>query len=173
MVSKKVLGIVSEMLCIAKQQPGINNSTIPFGGRHVILAGDFHQLPPVIGQGPLKGALYAPSSLSHHPKAIIGHSLYHQFTTVVILRAQFRNKDQEWRGVLTRSRNGKCTPEDLTMIRLLIPKDCQERVFCVPPWSEAVLVTPRRAVRDKWNEQASRAHCLRSGVKLVISQAAD
>lgn len=37
------------------------------------------------------------------------------------------------------------------------------------PWHNAVLITPRNAVPNKWNELACRRHCLRTGQKLIQS----
>ncbi|KAG9080105.1 hypothetical protein FRC06_007079 [Ceratobasidium sp. 370] len=98
MVSKQMLGKLHEMLCIAKQEPGVNNNSLPLGGINVIFAGDFHQFPPVTGQGPGRGALYAPGSSKSSVTADTGEQLYSQFNTVVILRQQFRNEDPQWRG---------------------------------------------------------------------------
>ena len=73
-----------------------NNRDLPFGGINVIFARDFAQLPPVFGG---EGAsLYsdsvgmkAHSSLkAWEQEAAIGKALWHQITTVVILRKNMR-----------------------------------------------------------------------------------
>jgi hypothetical protein len=174
MVSKRTLAIVSEMISIGKQKPGENNSTVPFGGVNVIIAGDFHQFPPVVGSGPGRGALYAPSIASHDIKPALGRQIYEQFTTVVLLKTQFRNKDGEWRGVLTRARGGKCTPDDVKTIRSLVLDPAKDKsLFTSGEWSNAVLVTPRHSVRNQWNELASRHHCRQTGHQLINSPAYD
>lgn len=89
MVSKKTLADISEMISIGKQRKNENHTTIPFGGVNVILAGDFHQFPPVVGTGKGRRALYAPSCSSHGIKAGLGCDIYLLFTEVVILKQQF------------------------------------------------------------------------------------
>ncbi|KAG9098618.1 hypothetical protein FS749_003398 [Ceratobasidium sp. UAMH 11750] len=101
MLSKKQLAEISEMISIGKQQEGENNSTKLSGGINVIIAGDFHQFPPVVGVGPSKGALYSPTESSHSVKAMNGEALYKAFKTVVLLKQPFRVQDEEWSRVLT------------------------------------------------------------------------
>ncbi|KAG8742906.1 hypothetical protein FRC10_000765 [Ceratobasidium sp. 414] len=173
MVSKQILGKLHEMLCIATQEPGVNNNSLPFGGINIIFAGDFHQFPPVMGQGPGRGALYAPGSSKSNTTADTGEQLYSQFNTVVILRQQFRNEDPLWRSILTRLRRGECTRADIAAIRSLILTEKDRELLSSAPWTDAVLVTPRCVVRNQWNEEASRSQCRRTGDRLVISHATD
>ncbi|CEL58884.1 hypothetical protein RSOLAG1IB_12210 [Rhizoctonia solani AG-1 IB] len=173
MVSKKVLAEISQMISIGKQKEGENNSTLAFGGINVIIAGDFHQFPPVIGGGG-NGALYTPVGPKATSKMVIGRTIYEQFRTVVLLKKQYRAEDDEWRGVLTRARHGKCTPKDVAIVRDLILDPTRDKdLLNREGWADAVLVTPRHSVRHRWNELASYHHCRSTGQQLFLSHAYD
>lgn len=116
MILKRTLAEISEMIGIGTQQSGENNSTVAFGGINIIIAGNFHQFPPVVGAGKGRGALYSPAVASHGIKAVMGREIYEQFTTVVILKEQFRIQDKAWQVILHRARYGKCTAVDLKAI---------------------------------------------------------
>lgn len=66
-------------------QPGVE-----FGGINIICASDFAQLPPVASRYPLyTGKVFSTlhyTNAFHTQNAAIGKALWHQFTTVVILR---------------------------------------------------------------------------------------
>lgn len=72
----------------------------PFGGKNIIFAGDFAQLPPVNGRecallysGTI--SVYAHSSLSiFNQESAIGKALWHQITTVVTLRENMHQSIQ-------------------------------------------------------------------------------
>ena len=70
MLGQYMIAWVDRRLCQAT-----GHQDKPFGGLSIILVGDLGQLPPV-GDWPL----YAPEGTGTH-----GHTLYHLFTTVVIL----------------------------------------------------------------------------------------
>jgi len=66
----------------------MNNLDSPFGGMNMMFAGDFAQLPPVIGRE--HAALYSGTvgknaTSLRDQEAAIGKALWHQVTTVVIL----------------------------------------------------------------------------------------
>ena len=73
---------------------------LPFGGKHVIFSGDFSQLPPVLGGE--SHTLYScyvghgsTSGLNHYDQeSAIGKALWHQITTIVILRKDMRQTGQ-------------------------------------------------------------------------------
>ncbi len=133
-----------------------------FGGVNVILFGDLHQFPPIIKHG----ALYYPDAPAIGVSP--GRRLFESFTTVVTLTQQMRVKDVPWTELLGRLRVGGCTKDDINMVQSLVLTDgnCDRPNFKVKPWSDAVLVTSRNSVRDKWNTAALRQHC-RSAKKLL------
>src|SRR5436305_14792091 len=92
----------------------------PFGGMNMIFAGDFAQLPPVGGSSLYSktvGTTVDAALTPHSQESSIGKVLWHQITTVVILRENMRQKtqtvdDASLRTALVNMRYGKCTPED-------------------------------------------------------------
>jgi hypothetical protein len=103
----------------------LNVADKPFGGMNMLFAGDFAQLPPAIGQE--HAALYSRtvginSTSVRQQEAAVGKALWHQVTTVVILRQNMRQrqqtkKDAQLRQALTNMRYKSCTPEDITFLR--------------------------------------------------------
>ena len=75
----------------------MNNVEEPFRGMNMIFAGDFAQLPPAIGQ---EHALLYSRTVGSNPRSLkdqeaaIGKALWHQITTVVVLRENMRQKTQ-------------------------------------------------------------------------------
>jgi len=103
----------------------LNNPDTPFGGMNMIFAGDFAQLPPAIGGE--HALLYSrtvrqnPTSL-YDQQAVIGKALWHQVTSVVILRQNMRQraksvKDAQFREVLSNMRYKVCTTTDIAFLR--------------------------------------------------------
>lgn len=114
---------------ISKQLAKATNETAkPFGGKNIIFAGDFAQLKPV-SQSSLYshsvGTFTKSGMTEGGQEAAIGKSLWHQITTVVILRENMRQKtqsarDAQFRTALENMRYKMCTPEDLQFLRTLI-----------------------------------------------------
>lgn len=82
----------------------------PFGGLSVILFGDFAQLPPVCDR-----PLYAPPSQSSI--SLYGYTIYHTFSTTVILDQILRQAGTDpdtcaFRELLHRLRDGYVSRED-------------------------------------------------------------
>jgi len=102
-----------------------NETELPWGGQNMIFAGDFAQLPPAIGHenASLYSRTVGSNSNSHlDQQAAIGKALWHQVTTVVILRENMRQKSQtkedaQLRQTLTNMQYKACTPEDLVSLR--------------------------------------------------------
>ena len=115
---------------ISKQLANIfNKPTEPFGGINIIMSGDFAQLPPIAGSN----ALYSNTiqSVVHHTSSVydqesaIGKAIWHQFTTVVILRSNMRQKNQtdndmKFRTLLENLRYKSCTEKDIQLLRTRI-----------------------------------------------------
>jgi hypothetical protein len=97
----------------------------PFGGLNMIFSGDFAQLPPVNGYTLYSGSVgtQLTSGLnSMGQESAIGKALWHQVTTVVILRENMRQKnesasDAKLRTALENMRYGACTPEDIKFLK--------------------------------------------------------
>ncbi|KAF5385898.1 hypothetical protein D9615_002210 [Tricholomella constricta] len=103
----------------------LGDADTPFGGMNMIFAGDFAQLPPAMGGEAI--SLYSRTvgeggvSLRNQESAI-GKALWHQVTTVVILRQNMRQsiqsaEDTKLRKALENMRYKSCTPEDLIFLR--------------------------------------------------------
>jgi hypothetical protein len=147
----------------------------PFGGINFIFAGDFAQLPPVRGSALYSGGIgtqmHSGQSLEHQESAI-GMALWHQVTTVVILRQNMRQarqtkEDAKLRTALENMRYKSCTPEDIAFIRTRIagkgpgdPKLAQKR------FRNVSIITARNAQRDKINELGSQRFAAENGQTL-------
>lgn len=112
-------------LISARLSKVLNNLDTPFGGLNMIFAGDFAQLPPVIGHE--HAALYSRTVGNNavslrEQEAAIGKALWHQVITVVILRQNMRQRTQtpediKFRQALANMRYKACTPADLIFLR--------------------------------------------------------
>ena len=153
----------SNMYNISSQMSlALQISSEPFGGKNMIFAGDFAQLPPP-GRSP---SLYSQTigtvlhtTHSHNvQKWTIGKSLWHQVTVVVILRQNMRQKlqttgDAKFRKVLENMRYKSCTDADIRLIRSCVAGRAAEK----PKLSEekfrhVSIITALNAHRDKINE---------------------
>ncbi|KAF5366432.1 hypothetical protein D9758_009766 [Tetrapyrgos nigripes] len=123
MLSCKDMYKISAKLALALSMPHL-----PFGGMNMIFAGDFGQLPPAIGGESV--ALYS-HSIGQSPKSrsdqenAIGQHLWHQVTTVVMLRKNMRQtetseNDDNYRKALENMRYRSCTSKDIAFLRTLI-----------------------------------------------------
>ena len=91
MLSAHDLYKISAQLCKV-----LNKPEVPFGGINMIFAGDFGQLPPPMGAENV--SLYSRrigrfATSLHSQEEAIGRSLWHQVTTVVILRKNMRQQN--------------------------------------------------------------------------------
>jgi len=94
---------------------------------------------------------------------------------VVILKKQIRVKDEEWIKVLNKLRVGQCDNNDLQVMRnidMSNPK-CEVPDFESQPWSDAIMVTPRHVVREKWNHKSVKKHCIKTGNRRYIVPSED
>ena len=111
----------------AQLAKALNAFDLPFGGINIIFAGDFAQLPPVGGLSLFSGNIGTQVHSGLKPggqEATVGKALWHQITTVVILRENMRQKKQSLKDALLRKalinmRYAKCTPEDISFLRTL------------------------------------------------------
>ena len=161
------------MYVISKQlATALSLTDIPFGGMNMIFAGDFAQLPPV------KATPLYDYSVGTSPKAgmtlrdqecTIGKAVWHQITTVVILRQNMRQrvqseKDAKFRTALENMRYKSCTDEDVEFLRTLIAKTgvniAQKKFAHVP------IITSFNSYRDKINDEGTRLFAARHGTEL-------
>lgn len=95
-----------------------------FGGKSIIFCGDFAQLPPPgVGQVPLySSGVYSKQKTSHiQSQAAQGRALWAQFTTVVILRKNMRQRgssagDNRFRTALENMCYRSCTKDDIELL---------------------------------------------------------
>ena len=170
MISKSFLAVLSRHISIGKEK---GDSSDSLGGINVIFCSDFHQFPPVTCV--VSEALYHPAKATDSVDSQIGHAIYEEFNTVVILRDQLRVTDGVWHDFLTHLRYGHVQEHHLSMLRAQIVKNpaCKPTDFSSKPWNDAPLVTPRHAVRTQWNEAAIRKHCQETEGRLFICPAED
>lgn len=133
-----------------------------FGGIDFIFAGDFAQLPPAMSAPPLYagnvGTQLTSSQTIKGQEAAIGKALWHQVTTVVILRQNMRQKNQseedtKLRMALENMRYRACTPQDIVFLRSRIagkgpndPKLAQRR------FRNVSIITAYNAQKDMINQ---------------------
>jgi hypothetical protein len=164
MLTKSNLTNMSEVGQVVRSEvSGVGgNSTLPFGGMHIVLLGDFHQFPPVAAPSQ---ALYCDRPSTHKERSALGRQLFLQFNTVVILREQKRSHDEGWNDILNRLRVGECTEEDIDELRKLVLTDprCEVPDFTSEGWRDVILVTPRHAVRKEWNRVSLLKHSMENG----------
>ena len=68
---------------------------------------------------------------------------------VICLEKQMRIQDPVWEDILTRTRTGDCTTEDLAEIDHLVlgNAECILLDFLSPPWNDFILVMSRNVVQ--------------------------
>ncbi|EIW54749.1 uncharacterized protein TRAVEDRAFT_130473 [Trametes versicolor FP-101664 SS1] len=136
------------------------DSSDTFGGKSVVLAGDFAQLAPA-GVSPslysnAVGAWSSSASITSQ-RCAIGKALWHEFTCVVILRQNMRQQgmsadDIRFRVVLENSRYNSCTPADITVLRTRMWSATVENGGRLPErFRKVSVITARNAHRDAIN----------------------
>ena len=174
MVGRDLLAKLSRILATAKAHAGTGATSEPFGGVNVIIFGDLHQFPPVAGRK--SAPLFWPINQAKDTEdEMTGREIYERFQTVVKLCRQVRVTDPEWQELLQHARMGNCQIKHLKLLHALTltNPNCPDVDMSKAPWNEAVLVTPRHAVRNQWNEVAVLEHCSKTGSQLFISPAED
>ncbi|TFK78127.1 hypothetical protein K466DRAFT_457325, partial [Polyporus arcularius HHB13444] len=179
MLSKSFLAVLLRNIAVGLEGREDNGLT----SLNIILCGDLHQFPPV-AVSPTE-ALFKPINLEHDPPdRMLGRKLYEEFNTVVILKEQMRVTDPVWRDFLDHLRYGTVQKHHINMLRTLVlgPSEAADTTLVQGAdtaerdgrrWADAALVTPRHAVRQKWNSAALRQWCARKGCRLFICPAED
>ena len=144
--------------------------SIPFGGLSVILLGDMHQFPPIANTNK---ELYNHAPLEH--TSYLSRTLFEQFEMVIRLEKQMRIQDPVWEDILTRTRTGDCTAEDLAEIDRLVLEnaECILPDFLSPPRNDFILVTLCNAMQMLWNELMLKTHCAHSSYTRYVIRATD
>lgn len=94
---------------------------------------------------------------------------------MIKLDEQMRIRDPTWQNILTRSRTGDCTSDDVEEILKLVLSHpmCSVPDYTVPPWNDAVLITPRNGTRILWNEDMISCLCRKTGEVRYVFYAHD
>jgi hypothetical protein len=134
----------------------------PFGGINFIFAGDFAQLPPAMNAPPLYsgnvGTQVESSQTVKNQEAAIGKALWHQVTTVVILRQNMRQDkqslaDNKLRTALENIRYRSCSPEDITFLHSRIAgKGPRDPKLAQKAFRNVSIITAFNAQKDRINQ---------------------
>ncbi|KAF8574351.1 hypothetical protein K439DRAFT_1312009, partial [Ramaria rubella] len=170
MLSCKNLYEISKRLSIT-----LGDVNQPFGGMNMILCGDFAQLPPVRAK-----ALYSPDvghlntrATTKEQENTMGKAIWHQFTTVVILRENMRQwsqtrEDIKFRAALENMRYKDCTSDDINLLHSLCSKSSPDkRKLEQARFRHVSIITSRNRYRDKINEIGTQKFAEKTNQKLV------
>jgi hypothetical protein len=146
--------ISSQLSCV------LNVYDKPFGGMNMVFAGDFAQLPPAIGGENV--SLYgrfigARASDKKSQEESIGKALWHQVTTVVILRQNMRQQkqsedDNKFRTALENMRYKSCTLEDIIFLRSRISSKLPNRPSVTDKnFRDVSIITAKNIHKDEIN----------------------
>jgi len=119
MMRKSQLAQLDSLLRLAKRVAGV-----PFGGVHVVLVGDFLQLPPVGGESVYKDP--TTTKFQPTPNELAGYHLWLAFTSVIILEESVRFRaDPDWGRGCQLARRGVWLPEFVEIINSRISGNAQ------------------------------------------------
>jgi len=172
MLGCKGLNEISNNLCRLKA------CVEPFGGLYVLFSGDLHQLP-CIGDKSLyidyRKEIKDCINLSSVQKAYMaGAKLWEDVTsTTVLLTEHYRAPNGIVHQVLDRIRRGRATPGDIELIHARTFGHPNGPNPMDPKWKSALLITPRNAVRQAWNNQAGIRYGMETGGQIFISPSKD
>jgi Helitron helicase-like domain at N-terminus/PIF1-like helicase len=147
-----------------------------FGGLNMVFSGDFAQLPPAVGGEGV--SLYSQSigtiaSSMKSQEEAIGKALWHQVTTVVILRQNMRQKkqsalDNQLRTALENMRYKACTPEDIRFLRTRISSNLPNRPsVCDDIFRNVSIITAKNLHKDEINRLGAIRFAQETGQKLT------
>jgi len=139
----------------------LNESGLLYGGINIIFADDFVQLPPVFGY-PLYSGSVGTQLMSRMAvqgqQAAIGKALWHQVTTVVILRENMRQKTQTSEDAklctaLENMRYAACTTKDIIFVKTWIAgKRPGQPKLSEKEFRNVSIITALNAQKDRINE---------------------
>ena len=162
---------ISAQLCKVMNKP-----TIPFGGLNILFAGDFAQLPPPIGGENV--ALYSRivgvyGTKNKWQEEALGRALWHQVTSVVILRQNMRQRqqskdDNKLRTALKNMRHKDCTLEDIQFLRTRITSQLPGKPSITAPEFRFVsIIIAKNAQKDEINRLGCLKFAQETGQELV------
>ena len=148
----------------------------PFGGTHIVFAGDFRQLPPV-ADTPLYAA---PAKLPKALERVQGRYAWSQVEHVVLLTKQNRqsSSDEATRAFLerlTRLSTGSCTRADYEWFRTrtIGENDEATRLASTPRFQRAPMVVSRNLVRMIISNEYLLSFARQTRLRLLVSVARD
>ena len=162
MISKNILAKVDSVL------QWLTGKSVPYGGVHVILAGDFLQLPPV----KCKYSLFTDLSKMRNPSIDEQQGFYlwtkHMKNTIVLTQNYRHKDDPEWAAYCNEARLGNWSDEFIALINTrhianleCIPLNFQESKY-------TPIVTPLNSRRYKINLQYVRSIIHKSNFSMKI-----
>jgi len=149
-----------------------NNMDVPFGGINMIFAGDFAQLMPVQGQALYNGNVgtSVDASMSEcGQQSAIGKALWHQVTTVVILRKNMRQnmqsvEDAKLRTALENMRYAACTADDIKFLRSRVAgRRADQPKLADKCFRNVSIITALNSQKDRINELGSACFATDTG----------
>jgi hypothetical protein len=166
-----------ELYAISSQLSKVTNEhNKPFGGKNIILAGDFAQLPPTTGS-PLYTNIVSKIQKSTMSKrdqeSAIGKILWHQITTVVILTQNMRqtnvsDNDMKFRTALSNMRYSACTVDDIDFLKtLIINKNQHKNKLSEPEFRNVSIITSLNTQKDQLNDLGSARFAMDTGQTLT------
>ena len=155
------------------QVTGIHD--VPFGGKNIIVAGDFAQLAPVFGSPLYDQSVekYLDVGMSvKKEQSVIGRMIWHQFTTVVILKQNMRQRtqteeDSKLCTCLENMRYAACTSDDIAFLRSRIAgKGMGSPDLGDVRFRNVSIITARNNQKDAMNEEGSKRFAADYGQEL-------
>ena len=153
-----------------------NMTEIPFGGLNMIFAGDFAQLKPVFGS-PLYshtvGTSVDASMSVRSQQSAIGKALWHQVTTVVILRQNMHQKtqspeDAQFGTALEIMRYAQCTQDDIEFLKTCIAgRNTRQPNIAKKQFRNVLIITELNSQKDQLNKLGSLHFATETGQKLT------
>ena len=162
---------ISSQLCKVMNEP-----TLPFGGLNILFAGDFAQLPPPVGGENVSLYSRTVGQFGTSKKAqegAMGRALWHQVTTVVILRQNMRQKtqskdDDKFHTALNNMRYKDCTLADIQFLRSLITSKIPGKCSITDEEFKFVsIIIAKNAQKDEINRLGCQAYAQHTGQQLV------
>ena len=126
----------------------------------MVFSSDFSQLPPAVGREHVSlysRSIGAVASDKKSQEEAIGKALWHQITTVVILRQNMRQnkqspEDTKLRTALENMRYKACTPDDICFLRTLVSSEQPGRMsVCSNDFRNVSIITGTNLHKDEIN----------------------